>query len=312
MISPDTVFNFVRRLSDTGFEHIEIGHGLGLGAYRKYSSGFTDEELLNAFPELLKDKKLFCFFIPYIGEIDDLKRAREHGLYGVRIGTEPIYIQKYAGVIEKAKSMGFFVALNLMKSYAIEPEKLASYLKSVNEIVDIVYIVDSAGNMTPKVLKNYISALNESFGEIRLGFHGHNNLNLSVANALVAVENGVEFIDTTLGGIGRSGGNVPTETMLAVLNKENCSNNDNMFLETIEISKKFKEILSIKGRTFSVREEDIVFGYAGFHSAFETMVKEFTEKKGLDFNKFVIAVSKIEKNELTEDILSEIANKMNR
>ena len=53
--------------------------------------------------------------------------------------------------------------------------------------------------------------------EVPVGFHGHNNLGLSVANALAAVEAGAASLDGAIGGLARSAGNAPTEMLCAVL-----------------------------------------------------------------------------------------------
>jgi hypothetical protein len=77
------------------------------------------------------------------------------------------------------------------------------------------YVVDSAGGMLPAEVTSYISAARAE-SAIPLGFHGHSNLHLAVANSLAAHEAGAEYIDTSVYGIGRSSGNVPTEVMAAV------------------------------------------------------------------------------------------------
>lgn len=295
LISPKEILKFVQNMLNSNFEYIEVGHGLGIGAYKKHTSGFTDEELYKELSPLLKDNKIFSFFIPMLSDIDDLKVAQEHGLYGVRIGVDTVSIPKYYSLIEKVKEMGFSVGLNIMKSYSVSNKEFINLVKGLDDIVDIIYVVDSAGCMLPNEVKNYFVELNNSCAFKNMGFHGHNNLGLAMANALVAIEEGANFIDTTLGGIGRSGGNIATEGFLSYLNKSKLLDNEENLLRVFNLSKEFRQLIEKKGRNFSIKEDDILFGHCGFHSSYEAVVREYTQKNGLDFQKFIIELSKSEK-----------------
>lgn len=308
MIDPDTFYTFTEKLIGIGFQDIEVGHGLGLGAYRKYSAGFTDEELYKRLAPLAARTRLYSFFIPYVGKDDDYRMAREYGLYGLRVGAEPVYIQDCIPTLEKAKSLGYFVALNFMKSYTVTPEGFAKLVENVKDFVDVIYLVDSAGHLLPEELRAYVRAIQDRVGMIPLGYHGHNNLGLAVASALELITEGVEYIDTTLTGIGRSGGNVPTETMLAVLAKKYGSQycSDDFLLRTLAVARQFREYILSKGKKLDIRSEDILFGYAGFHSSFEALLRRVAERQGQDFYQSILDVSRREQVRLTEDVLADI------
>lgn len=308
MIDPDTFYGFTEALIDTGFQDIEVGHGLGLGAYRLYSADFTDEELWERLQPLTDKVRLHSFFIPYVGSLEDIRIAREYGLYGLRIGSEPSSIKQYIKAIEEAKNLGYFVALNLMKSYTVTPAGFAKIVESYKDLVDVVYLVDSAGHMLPDELRNYVDAIHERVGMVTLGYHGHNNLGLGVANALELIDAGVEYIDTTLTGIGRSGGNVPTETMIAVLSRKYGVGqfSDDFLLATMAIARRFRDYILSKGKNFDIRSEDILFGYSGFHSSYETLLRDYTEERGLDFYQSIIDVSKAEKGRFSLETLDQI------
>lgn len=308
MIDPNTFYEFTEALINTGFQDIEVGHGLGLGAYRSYSADFTDEEVWERLQPLTDKARLYSFFIPYVGSLDDIRIAREYGLYGLRIGTEPASIKQHIKAIEEARKLGYFVALNLMKSYTVTPAGFAQIVDTYKDLVDVIYLVDSAGHMLPDELRNYVDAIHERVGMVTLGYHGHNNLGLGVANALELIDAGVEYIDTTLTGIGRSGGNVPTETMIAVLSKKFgvTQFSDEFLLDTMAIARRFRDYILSKGKNFDIRSEDILFGYSGFHSSYEELLRDYTEERGLDFYQAIIDVSKAEKGRLSEERLDQI------
>lgn len=308
MIDPVTFYNFAESLINTGFQDIEVGHGLGLGAYRKHSADFTDIEVWEKLQPLNERANLYSFYIPGIGNIEDMRIARKYGVYGIRIGSEPASIKQHINEIEEAKRLGYFVCLNLIKSYTVTPEGFAKIVEPYIDIVDVIYIVDSAGYMLPSELKNYVDAIHQRSGMVTLGYHGHNNMGLAVASALELIDAGVEYIDTTLTGIGRAGGNIPTETMIAVLSKKFgvTQYSDDFLLSTMAISRRFREYVLSKGKNFDTRSEDILFGYSGFHSSYEKLLRDYTEDKGLDFYQSIIDVSRIEKGRLSKELLDEI------
>ncbi len=310
LIELDTVFDFVKQLTEIGFEYIEVGHSLGLGAYRTLASSFTDEELLVRIQPLCDRAKFFCFFIPAVGRLEDMQKAAGSGIYGIRVGMNAPEVPDRLDALEAVKKAGFYVCLNLMKSYSISPQVLGRMVKDAAGTVDMIYLVDSAGCMFPEDIRVYLAEMREQVGEkMQFGFHGHNNLNMAVANAVTAVECGVSSLDTTLGGIGRSGGNIPTETLIAVLRKKGFPFEEKLLLQVLELSWKYKLYLKSKGRSFSVTEDDILYGYTGFHSSFEDKVRKFAEDEGLDYRQLIIELCKIDQTQVSDQTLAELAQR---
>ena len=311
LIELDTVHDFVKQLVEIGFEYIEVGHSLGLGAHRTLASSFTDEELLSRIQDLCGRAKLFFFFIPALGKIEDVQKVSGSGIYGIRVGMNAPEVPERLAALEAVKKEGFYVCLNLMKSYSLSPAALGDAVKDAAGIVDMIYLVDSAGCMFPEDVRSYLSEMRNHAGEkVEFGFHGHNNLNMAVANAVTAIDCGATSIDTTLGGIGRSGGNIPTETLIAVLRKKGFPFEEKLLLQVLELSWKYKVYLKSKGRSFSVTEDDILYGYTGFHSSFEEKVRKFAEDEGLDYRQLIIELCKLDKTQVTDQTLTDLAQKL--
>ena len=126
-------------------------------------------------------------------------------------------IKPFFKVIRKLKIR---FAVNLM--YANEIKFTDKFQKDIIEITnsaEYVYLVDSHGCLTPIQTKILFNTLKKILPVSSLGFHGHNNLELALANTLAAIENGAEIVDSTILGMGRGAGNLKTELLLIYLNK---------------------------------------------------------------------------------------------
>ena len=82
--------------------------------------------------------------------------------------------------------------------------------------------------MTPERVKAYVEAT-KAVTSVPLGFHGHNNLGLANANALVALQLGCELIDGSLQGMGRCTGNTITEQFVALLDRSDMQHGYELF-----------------------------------------------------------------------------------
>lgn len=217
----DQTARIASALETAGIRLIEVGHGIGLGASRSATvrAAETDEAYMRAASDTLKRAYWGVFCIPGIATLDDLQRAIDCGLSFVRIGTEVNEVGRSAPFIDLARRNNVFVCANFMKSYATSPTEFADRAMQSEDLgTQLIYIVDSAGGMMPAEMGRYFEAV-KSKSKVRLGFHGHNNLGLAVANSLRAVELGADLIDASLRGMGRSSGNTPTETIALVLKR---------------------------------------------------------------------------------------------
>ena len=80
-------------------------------------------------------------------------------------------------------------------------------------------MADSYGAVLPDYIVKTVKKL-KSITSVKLGYHGHNNLEMGLINALKAIEHGVEIIDASITGMGRGAGNLKTELLLTYLASE--------------------------------------------------------------------------------------------
>ena len=209
-------------LAQAGIQWIEIGQGLGLGASEAGHghSAETDLAFAQAAQQALQGTQAQwgMFAIPGIVQPDHLRMAADAGMGFVRLGINPEQQDQLPLYAQLARRLGLITFCNVMKSYTIPPEVFARLAERVtDEGCDGMYLVDSAGGMRPDEVSFYLQAAKQACPHALIGFHGHNNLGLSVANALAAWQQGANLVDVTLRGIGRSAGNTPAEQLACVL-----------------------------------------------------------------------------------------------
>jgi 4-hydroxy-2-oxovalerate aldolase len=295
-------------LDAMGFPLIEVGHGIGVGASEKGfgTAAETDEAYMVATAKAVSKGAWGMFCIPGIGELDHVAMLADNGGKFIRIGANVTEVDSMAPFLAAAKQRDILTGANFMKSYASTPEVFAECaLRAVNHGADIIYIVDSAGGMLPNEIAAYIEAV-RAITDAPLGFHGHNNLGLAVANSLLAVENGVKVVDASLQGLGRSSGNTVTEQILAVLER----NGYDLGIDLIEVSDIAERLIHPLIARTGVQSIDTVLGLSQFHSSYMGIIREFASKYDIDPRRLIMAVSNRDRIEAPRDLVEEEAGKL--
>ncbi len=154
----------------------------------------------------------------------------------VRLAVDPKNFDRAVVLAKAVKQMGFEVAFNTMyMSTWADLDNFYPKLSQLDGIVDWFCMVDSFGSMTPELVKTTTQEV-RMHTKVRLGFHGHNNLQLALINTLTAMEQGVEFADATILGMGRGAGNLNVELLMTYLNKhQNLQVDFNRLGEVIQV-----------------------------------------------------------------------------
>lgn len=301
----EDVQEIAEKLENLGIEYIEIGHGQGLNASSPEHgiALHSDIEYMEAVRAVLQNAKFGFFCIPDIARLEDLEIARNHGVSFVRIGVnadQPLLAKAY---VEKARKLGFIVMVNFMKSYIVSPSEFADNAKVIADFgADYVYIVDSAGCMLPSQIGEYYDEVRKKTN-IKLGFHGHNNLGLAVSNSIFCVQKGFDMIDCSFQGMGRSIGNASTE--MVVMSLEKLGYHIGIDIPCLlEYGYGLLKDISPKDLYNPL---DLVCGYAGFHSGFLKDIYHCCNEKRVDPLRLIIAYSKENKKSMNKDLLNEIA-----
>ena len=269
-------------LDEAGVPLIEVTHGDGLGG-SSVNYGFpahTDEEYLGAVIPRMKQAKVSALLLPGIGTVDHLRMARDLGVNTIRVATHCTEADVSEQHITLARKLDMDTVGFLMMSHMNSPEGLVKQAKLMEGYgANCIYITDSAGHLLPDGVKARLSAVREALKpETELGFHGHHNLAMGVANSIAAIEAGATRIDAAAAGLGAGAGNTPMEVLVAV-----C---DLMGIDTgVNVAKitDVAEDLVFPIMDFPIRidRDALTLGYAGVYGSFLLFAKRAAKKYGV-------------------------------
>ena len=202
----------------------------------------------------------------------------------VRIAIDPKNFKRALSLASKVKELGFEVALNVMYMSTWKKEKdFLELLPEVNGIADYFYMVDSFGGVYPEDVKETISMLRAKTN-VKLGFHGHNNLEMALANTLVAINEGVDIVDATITGMGRGAGNLKTELLLTALQAKGQLNFD--YNELTKVVDGFTKLQ----KTYEWGT-NLPYMVSGANSLPQKQVMEWVSKRYYSFNSIIRALN---------------------
>lgn len=277
------VRDVARALDDANVEVIEVTHGDGLGG-SSFNYGFSavsDIKLIEAAVEEVKQAKIACLLLPGLGTVEDLKEAYAAGARVARIATHcteaDVSIQHFG----LAREVGMETCGFLMLSHRIPPKELAAQARiMVDAGCQCVLVVDSAGALILDEASDRVKALvDEIGGEAQVGYHGHQNMSMGVANSVLAYRAGARQIDGSLCALGAGAGNSPTEVLAAVFSKLGVDTGidvDKILGVATNVAKPIIERLPW------MDEGSIMQGYSGVYSSFLLHAERAGERYGVD------------------------------
>ena len=292
-----------RALAQASIPYIEVGHGIGLDA--QYKGGGEAAESDIRYIEAAKagvagKSKVGVFFIPGIGELDSIQKAADAGLDFIRIGTDVHESEVAEKSISLAKKLGLEVSSNLMKSYSLPPSEFIESCKIVEGFgADAISLVDSAGGMTPKEVRAYISAMKSEISAL-IGFHGHNNLQLAVANCLAAIDEGADIVDGSLMGMGRSAGNASTNILASLLVRENIDLGHLDWQMLMRISEEL--IIPLIPQSTVMESEKLASGLSYFHSSYTKLINQVSEQHNVLPYETILNLTENSRSEVTPEM----------
>lgn len=302
----DQVRTVAKALNEARVPYIEVAHGDGLGGSTiQYGFSKTNElELIEVAADSVDYSKIAVLLLPGIGTVEDLKEAEKRGAKMARIATHVTEADVSAQHIETAKKLGMETVGFLMMSHMAPVEKLVEQAKLMESYgADVVYVVDSAGAFLPQEVSERIKALKQELA-IDIGFHGHNNLSLAMANTLAAIEQGANRMDGSIRCLGAGAGNTQTEVLVAVLERMNVETGIDLY-KIMDIAEDI--VAPILPKAQEITKDSLTLGYAGVYSSFFLHAQRASEKFGVDSRDILVELGKREIVGGQEDMIIDVA-----
>ncbi|PVX81233.1 4-hydroxy-2-oxovalerate aldolase [Paraburkholderia unamae] len=300
-------------LDAAGVPLIEVTHGDGLGG-SSVNYGFpahSDADYLSAVIPLMQRARVSALLLPGIGTVDHLRMAKDLGVQTIRVATHCTEADVSEQHIGLARKLGLDTVGFLMMAHMNSPEGLVSQAKLMESYgANCIYVTDSAGYMLPDDVRARLSAVRDALRpETELGFHGHHNLAMGIANSIAAIESGARRIDAAAAGLGAGAGNTPMEVFVAVCERLGIETGVDVF----RISDVAEDlVVPLMDTPVRIDRDSLVLGYAGVYSSFLLFAKRAEKKYGVPARDILVELGKRGMVGGQEDMIEDTAITMAR
>ena len=281
-ISVEQMVKVARGLDEAGVPLIQVTHGAGLGG-NSLQHGFalhSNEEYLRAVSAVVERARISVLLIPGLGTMRELKSAYECGARSVHVATHCTEADTAPQHIAFARKLGMDTTGFLMMAHLNDPVGIAKQGKLMESYgAQTIYMTDSAGYMLPEDVRARVAALREVLDpQTEIGFHGHHNLGMGIANSIAAIEEGASRIDASVAGLGAGAGNTPLEVFAAVCERMGIETGVDLF-KLMDLAEDV--IVPMMEHMVRVDRESLTLGFAGVYSTFLLHAKRASARFGI-------------------------------
>ncbi len=309
-LSVDQIAAYCQMADQAGVSIVEVGHGNGLGAssLQLGESKTSDVDALTTAKKNLPTSKLGIHIIPGFATIErDLKPALDLGVDVVRVAVHCSEADLCERHISFSRSQGAEVWGCFMMSHMISPLMLLEQARKMESYgAEGVVFMDSSGHFLPDDVRERVELLVSNLS-ISVGFHGHNNMGLAIANSIAAANAGACLLDGSARGFGGGAGNTQLEVLIAVLERLGFNTGVDLYkiLDAADLAEKMlmKEIPVI-------RSISVVSGLSGVFSAFLNPVARIAKEYHIDPRDVFFELGRRKIVAGQEDIILEVAKEL--
>lgn len=213
-----------RAVSKSGIDYVELGYYGVKSDQDRCGAGMwyhADDKALLEATTGIKGSKIAVMVDYGKVQLADFGYADQSVVDLVRMAAHKNHIDEALEMLKGLRDKGYMVSLNAMGFTSFSGEETAELVARLSSAeLDYFYIVDSYGSMFPHQIGEILNPFLE-IGSMKVGFHPHNSLQMAFANTIEAINCGIHIIDSTIYGMGRGAGNLPTEAIVAYLQMSN-------------------------------------------------------------------------------------------
>jgi 4-hydroxy-2-oxovalerate/4-hydroxy-2-oxohexanoate aldolase len=310
-MSIEQMVSIATALDDAGVPLIQVTHGAGMGG-NSLQHGFaphSNEEYITAVASRMKQAVVSVLLIPGLGTMKELKSAYDCGARSVHVATHCTEADTSPQHIAFARKLGMDTTGFLMMAHLNTPEGLAQQGKLMESYgAQTVYITDSAGYMLPADVKARVAALRAVLKpETEIGFHGHHNMGMGIANSIAAIEEGASRIDASVAGLGAGAGNTPLEVFAAVCERMGIETGCDLF-KLMDMAEDI--IVPMMDHMVRVDRSSLTLGFAGVYSTFLLHAKRAAERFGVPSRDILVELGRKKMIGGQEDMIVDTAMTM--
>lgn len=310
-ISVEQMVKVATALDDAGVPYIQVTHGGGLGG-NSLQHGFalaSNEEYISAVAPKMKQAKVSVLLIPGLGTMKELQSAYDCGARSVHVATHCTEADTSPQHIAFARKLGMDTTGFLMMAHLNDADGIARQGKLMESYgAQTVYVTDSAGYMLPDDVKARIGALRAVLNpETEIGFHGHHNLGMGIANSIAAIEAGATRIDGSVAGLGAGAGNTPLEVFAAVCERMGIETGVDLF-KIMDVAEDI--IVPMMDHMVRVDRESLTLGFAGVYSTFLLHAKRAGDRFGVSARDILVELGRKKMIGGQEDMIMDTAMTM--
>lgn len=193
----------------------------------------------------------------------------------VRIACHYDEINDLIPLINWLKKYGYKVGINIMQIPELSFKEIKNAVLQIKKTkTDILYFADSLGSLNAEKTIKIIKKI-RLFWKGSMGVHAHDNMGKALENSISAVRNSVEWVDTTVTGMGRGPGNTKTEYAILEFKKKIS---DDKLVNLLRLIKDYFDPIKKKYNWGS----NPFYYYAGLNSIHPSFVQEMLSTNSFD------------------------------
>lgn len=307
-MSIEQMVSVATALDEAGVPWLQVSHGAGMGG-NSLQHGFaphSNEAYISAVAPLMKQARISVLLIPGLGTMKELKAAYDCGARGVHVATHCTEADTAPQHIAYARKLGMDTTGFLMMAHLNSPAGLAAQGRLMESYgAQTIYITDSAGYMLPQDVKAAVGALREALRpETEIGFHGHHNLGMGIANSIAAIEAGASRIDASVAGLGAGAGNTPLEVFVAVCERMGIETGCDLF-RLMDIAQDV--IFPLMDHIVRIDRSSLTLGFAGVYSTFLLHANRAAQRFGIPARDILVELGRRKMIAGQEDMIVDTA-----